>query len=101
MGRLRILIFILLAYVAVGCSVKGEIEEIQVDAIKILQKNTATEFNSGSRSRVISSGAYVVSHALGNYNGKMVSKTPETGYSVYMTVQGSVYSEDAELPSAD
>lgn len=101
MGRLRILTLLLLAYVAVGCSVKGEIEEIQVDPVKILQKNTVTEFNSGARARVISSGAYVVSHALGNFNGKMVSKTPEEGYSVYMNVQGSVFSEAVEMPAFD
>lgn len=99
MGKIQLITLITVAFGLAGCSIKGGIEDIQVEPVSVLQKNSSNEFNSGAVVGSVTSGNYVVNHALGNMSPQLVSETPEQGYQVFMTVQGRVYSEAVEQPS--
>lgn len=93
MGRLSYILLISMGLLMSACSIKGEIEEVLIDPLQVMVKSSSNEFNSGALVQTTTSGGYKVGHSVGQIHSKMYSVTPENGYQVYLTVQGTVFSE--------
>jgi hypothetical protein len=93
----NVLLFSILGLLVAGCSVQGEITDIETELpkVRIFDKTAVTEVNSGARGLLLTNDNYKVGYSIGNMNGKLQSKT-SSGYQVFMTVQGSVFSEEQQ-----
>ena len=75
-----------------GCFVSGSIEDLTP---RVIQRSATNEVISAAETNQKTNGKYEISHAAGNITGRVQAKTAD-GYHVFMSVQGSVFSEDIQ-----
>lgn len=89
------LLLLMVAPLFTGCYMKGNIQDVDVSQKGIIKANTI-EFNAGAKPIQLTNGNYVVSHAVGNPVSEIQAKT-NSGYQVFVSVQGQVFSEQLEV----